>query len=58
MYCSSLYYILYIVYSLQHIMYSSPIVMSDESVVIKKVIQDTLLNYVSCIVNNLEQSLY
>ena len=39
-------------------MYSSPIVISDESVAIKKVIQDTLLNYVSCIANNLEQSLY
>lgn len=36
-------------------MYSSPIVISDESVVIKKGIQDTLLNYVSCIVNNIEQ---
>ena len=56
-YYSSLYYILYIVYSLQHIMYSPPIVISEESVVMKK-IQDTLINYVSCIINNLEHSLY
>ena len=34
-------------------MYSPPIVISEESVVIKKEIQDTLINYVSCIVNNL-----
>jgi len=39
-------------------MYSPPIVISEESVVMKKEIQDTLINYVSCIVNNLEHSLY